>query len=443
MHTKKTLTLLVMLASSMAAARAQDIMNLSLAEAQQYALEHNYTMQNASLDVKKAEAEKWATITTMFPQVSAAFDYQNMCGYEMMMHMGPTEVGIPLNPSGTFGITASVALTAQQIMGSVIGKISQEMSDITRKKTVQTTTSGVKSVYVSILVMEDIVNLLDSSLANLISIESTTQATVDAGAAEQISADKVSVQVASLKSTINSNRRSLQMLYNSLLLQLGANVDTKLNLTTRLDEIMNIDEAARLTMNGFNLANNYDYQTLEKSEKLAKDQVTLAWLDFTPTLSAYYQYSYKTYFGKDEGFNMTPPNVVGANISLPLWKSGTRAANIKKAKIAYQEMLNSKQQAEDGLRVQYNQLCYDLITAIETYQIQKKNLDVTMRVMRNTTEKFRYGHASNLDITTASTDIITAQSNYVQAVMSVLNAQVSLENLLGETPEKNNSQITE
>ncbi|MBQ3580596.1 MAG: TolC family protein [Bacteroidales bacterium] len=430
----KTKVLLIGLAMvcGVGAARGQETLNLSLEEAQQYAVEHNYTMQNATLDVKKAEADRWATITTMFPQVKASFDYQNMCGYEMVMHMGPAAVSIPLNPNGTFGVTASVALTAQQIMGSVIGKISQEMSDITRKKTIQTTMSNVKSVYVSILVMEDIVKLLDSSLVNLQSIESTTQASVDAGAAEQVSADKVSVQVASLRSTINSNKRSLQMLYNTLLLQLGADVNSKLVLTTPLDNIMNVDKAAQLTMNGFNIENNYDYQTLVQSEKIAKDQVTLAWLDFTPTLSAYYQYSYKTYFGKDEGMNMTPPNVIGANISLPLWKSGTRVASIKKAKIEYREMLNSKKQAEDGLQVQYNQLCYDLITAIETYRIQKENLDVTMRVMKNVSEKFKYGHASNLEVTTASTDIITAQSNYIQAVMSVLNAQVSLENLLGD-----------
>ena len=426
----KTKVLLIGLAMvcGVSVARGQETMNLSLEEAQQYAVEHNYAMQNATLDVKKAEAEKWTTITTMFPQVKASFDYQNMCGYEMNFGV----MNIPMNPYGTLGITASVALTAQQIMGSVIGKISQDMSDITRKKTMQTTMSNVKSVYVSILVMEDIVKLLDSSLVNLQSIESTTQASVDAGAAEQVSADKVSVQVASLKSTINSNKRSLQVLYNTLLLQLGADVNSKLVLTTPLDNIMNVDEAARLTMNGFNMENNYDYQTLVQSEKIAKDQVTLAWLDFAPTLSAYYQYSYKTYFGKDEGMNMTPPNVVGAGISVPLWKSGNRVASIKKAKIEYREMLNSKKQAEDGLQVQFNQLCYDLITAIETYRIQKENLDVTMRVMKNVSEKFKYGHASNLEVTTASTDIITAQSNYIQAVMSVLNAQVSLENLLGE-----------
>ena len=95
-------------------------------------------------------------------------------------------------------------------------------------------------------------------------------------------------------------------------------------------------------------------------------------------------------------------------------------------------MLNSRRQAEDALRVQYSQLCYDLVNAMESYQIQKENLDVTKRVFDNTAEKFKFGHASNLEVTNASTDIITAQSNYIQAVMSVLSAQVALENLMGK-----------
>ncbi len=158
----------------------------------------------------------------------------------------------------------------------------------------------------------------------------------------------------------------------------------------------------------------------------------MSYMDFTPTLTAFYQYSAKTYFGKDQGFNMTPPNMIGASISLPLFSSGQRYAKVKAAQIDYTEALNSKQQAEDGLHVQYNQLCYDLVNAIETYQIQKDNLEVTKRVFDNTTEKFKYGHASNLEVTNASTDIITAQSNYIQAVMSVVSAEVALENLLGK-----------
>lgn len=444
-----------------ATAQESPTLRLSLEEAQQYAVEHNYTLQNASLDVKKSEYSKWQTLSTMLPQVKASFDYQNMCGYEMVMGGGsgfssmmPDSITIgemtvplsipqsgqsessgthiPMNPNGTLGITASVAVTGTQIVGVVLNKLAAQMTDISYKQSEQTTRSQVRSVYVSILVMEDIVDLLDSSLANMQSLEETTKESVRVGAAEQITADKLSVQVASLRNSINSNRRSLQMLYNSLILQLGADVNSKIVLTTPLDHVLDINYLGQLALGGFNIEDNYNYQLLQQNEKMAKNNLTMAYMDFTPTLSAYYQYSAKTYFGEDAGFNMTPPNMVGASISVPLFTSGTRYAKVKAAKIDYMEALNSKQQAEDGLRVQYNQLCFDLVNAIETYQIQKANLDVTKRVFDNTSEKFKYGHASNLEVTNASTDMITAQSNYIQAVMSVVSAQVALENLLGK-----------
>lgn len=440
-------------------AQESPTLRLSLKEAQDYAVEHNYTMQNASLEVKKAEASRWQAISSMLPQVKASFDYQNMCGYEMnfgsrsmgsampdSVTIGGTTMplsfiynntsdnnsssGIPMNPSGTLGITASVALTGAQIVSTMLSKVAIDMADISRQETEQSTRSDVKSVYTSILVMEQTVGLLDSSLANMQQLLTITQESVRAGAAEQIQADKLSVQVASLRNSINSTRRSLALLYNTLLLQLGADVNSHIELSTTIDDIINVEAAAQLTLGGFNVENNFNYQLLQQSEKLSKQQLTLAWMDFTPTLSAYYQYSYKTYFGKDEGFNMTPPNMVGASVSLPLFQSGSRMAKIKSAKIDYQETQNSRRQAEDALRVQYNQLCYDLTSAIESYQIQKENLDVTRRVFLNTSEKFKYGHASNLEVTNASTDIITAQSNYIQAFMSVVTAQVALENLL-------------
>lgn len=428
---KKTLTLALMGMALLVPVRleAQEQLSLSLKDAQDYALNYNYTLQNAALDVQKAQAAKWETLSSMLPQVSGKFDYQNMCGYEMSFG----GMSIPLNPNGSLGVTASMAVTAQQVMGTLMSGISKQMADITHKKTVQTTLSNVKNVYVSILVMEDIVSLLDSSLANMESLERTTQASVAVGAAEQVDADKLSVQVAQMRNTIASNRRSLKMLYNSMLLQLGADVNSRLVLTTKLDEILNIDQVAQLALGGFDIEKNYDYQMLQQSEKLSADQLTMAWLGFTPTLSVFYQYSYKTYFGKSEGMNMTPPNMVGASVSLPIFQTGTRIAKIKEAKISHQETLNSKKQAEDGLQVQFNQLCYDLASAIETYQIQKRNLEVTQRVLANVTEKYQYGRASNLEVTNASTDIISAQSNYIQAVMSVLNAETSLENLLGKT----------
>lgn len=420
--------LLVLLFTGGLNAQESVTLRLSFDEALRYAVDHNYSLRNAGLDVQKAEAARWEALSTMLPQVKAGFDYSNMLGYEM--NIGA--MSIPMNPYGTFGLTASVALTAQQVVSMMLSRVSKDMSDISYRQSLQQTHASVKNVYVSILVMEDVVGLLDSSLANMERLEKSTLESVRVGAAEQVAADKLSVQVASMRNSIQSNRRSLQMLYNSLILQLGAPVDTKIELTTRLDEMMDMNRLQQLLREDFRIEENYNYQLLEKNEIVSKDQLLLTWMGFLPTLSAYYQYNNKTYFGKSEGMNMTPPHMIGVSVSLPLWQSGTRAAKIKEAKISHEQVLNSRRQAEDALRVQYSQLCYDLVNAMESYQIQKENLDVTKRVFDNTAEKFKFGHASNLEVTNASTDIITAQSNYIQAVMSVLSAQVALENLMGK-----------
>ena len=319
------LTVVATACSLVATAQEGKVMRLSLDEAQKYAVEHNATMQNANLDIKKAELAKWKTLSSMLPQVKAGFDYQNMCGYEMHMGSGAMSISIPMDPNGTMSVTASVALTGAQIVGTMLQDIALQMTDITRQQSEQTTRSNVKNVYVSILVMEQTVDLLDSSLANLEQLAATSQASVDVGAAEQVDADKLQVQVASMKSSINSTRRSLQALRNSLLLQLGADVDASLDLTTSVDEILSVDQATQLLSHGFDITRNYSYQLLEQNEKMAKRNVTMAWMDFLPTLSAYYQYSNKVYFG-DEGMNMTPPNMIGASISLPIFSSGSRAA---------------------------------------------------------------------------------------------------------------------
>lgn len=406
--------------------KAQETLKLSVEEAEQYALEHNRTMKNASLDVKKAEVARWQTLSSMLPQASVGFSYQNYCGYELSMMGMP----IPMNPSGTLNATVSLALTGAQVVGTMLSNLSIEMSDITKQQTEQSIIKSVRSVYLSVLVMEQTVSLLDSSLVNLQNLEQTTINAVKAGAAEQVDADQISIQVNSMKNNINSTRRSLEMLYNSLQLQLGADINTKIELTGSLNNILNSDNIKSLLLESFDINKNYDYQLLKKSEKLTKRQVTMSWMDFLPTISVYYQYSKLSYFGKEEGFNMTPPNMIGASINLPIYSSGSRIAKVKEAKLEYEKMQNTVKTTEDALYVQERQLRYNLVSALENYENQCDNIEVSQRVFNNILNKYKYGMSSSLDVTNASNNLITAQSNYVQSVMTLLNAQIELETLM-------------
>lgn len=420
--------LFLLVAGGTLAAQESARLELSLEQAQQYALDNNRTLANAALDVQKSQATRWKTIASMLPQISAQGDYSNFLGYTMDFGT----MSIPMNPNGTLSVTAAVALSGAQVVAIQITKIAEHMADLSQKQSEQQVRDQVKTLYYSALVMEETVKLLEENLGNMEQLYNYTEASVKAGIAEQTDADQLLVQLATMQTTISSSRRSLEMVYNSMLLQLGLDVNTEIVLTDTIDGLLNLQTASELLTQDFNLENNYNWQLLNENVNLARKQVHSARWAYAPTLSAYYQYSAKTYFGKDEGMNMTPPNMVGASVSIPLFSSFSRLKAVKEAKFDYEKQLNTLADTEDALRVQHRQLCYNLKTAFETFNTQKQNIDVTQRVFNNISNKYEVGAASSLDLTNAGTNLISAQSSYVQALMELVNAQIALEELLNK-----------
>ena len=401
---------------------------VTLDEAKQYAVEHNRTVQNAGLSVKQAEAARWQSIASMLPQVSGTLGYTNMCGHEMMMAGMP----IPMNPTGELGIKATMTISGQQIVGSLISDLAKDMQDVAKAKTIQVIEANVTNVYVNILATQETVELLRKNMVNLESLYKMTENAVKVGAAEQIDADQLSVQVASMESAINTTDRTIEVLKSSLQLLLGVDASTEVVLSNKLDDILNVDEAMKLLSSELVLEENYDYALSKQQAELAKQQVTMKAMEYVPSITGFYQYSGKTYFGEAEGMNMTPPNTVGVTVSVPIWSSGVRAAGVTEKKLAYQAAQNTLADKEDQLRVSDRQYRYDLVSAYDNYEIQKRNIEVTQRVFDNMSKKFEYGYASSLDVTNTSTNLITAQQNYIQALTSMVNAHINLKNLLNK-----------
>ena len=401
-------------------------LNLSLTEAQDYAVETNRSLKNASLAVQKAYAQRWQTIASMLPQVDMSWSFQSMMGYEMVL--GGMPIAMPDN--GTLGVTAAVGINGQAIVGALLNNIAIDMQKLSLEISEDNLRANVKSSYASVLVLEDVVRLLDVSLKNIEELAAMTQRSVEVGAAEQTTADQIKVRVNTLKNNINANKRSTQLAINALKVLLNVPVETELVLTSQLQDMLSAEAILRLLGQDFVLENNLSYQTLAKNVELAKTNVHMAGWAYGPTLAVGYQYSEKSYFGEKAGFNMTPPNALSVSVSMPLWSSGKRAAGVVEKKIALEEARNTFAETTDNLGIQNEQLRYNLQNAYETYTNEQENMSVTQRVFDNTSLKFQQGVASNLDLVNASNDLITAQSSYVQAVLTLVNAQVELEKFL-------------
>lgn len=404
-------------------------LSLTMQEAQQYAIRQNRTLQNASLAIKEARAQRWQTIAAMLPTVDASGTYTDYLGYSATMSMMGNEVKITMPNVAAFNLSASVGVNGQGVIGVLLNNIAIDMQDISREKTEDELRANVTQSYMSVLVLEDIVQLMDSSLKNVHKLASQTQAMADAGAVEQTQADQLKVRVNQLQNNLNANRRNLQIAYDALSVLLNIDANTQLRLTNTLDQILNADEILASILSPFQINNNRDYQLLRKNVELAHKNVDMAAWAFGPTLSLAYQYTYQYYF-QEGGMRMTPPNLLQVTLRVPIFSSGKRTAGVIEKKLALQEAQNTLDETTDNLGIQYRNLRYTLANAYETYMTEKENIDVTQRVFAQTTNKYNWGAASSLELTNASNDLITAQSSYVSAVLNLVNAQVELDKFL-------------
>lgn len=330
---------------------APKVLTLSLSEAQEYAVKQNRTLKNASLAVQEAYAQRWQTIAALLPSVDGNYSYSNYLGYSATMSMMGRDVEINMPNVGAFGVTAAIGLNGQGVVGILLNNIAIQMKKLAAEQSENQLRGSVRTSYVSVLALQSIAGLLDSSLVNIQELERMTQHAVDAGAAEQTAADQIRVRVNTIKNSINAQRRNIELATNSLKVLLDVPVETELVLTDHIDAALSPESVLELLGANFAMENNLNYQMLQKQVELAKKNVHMAGWAYGPTVSLAYNYTNQQYYGEG-GMRMTPPNVVQVTVRMPLWSSGKRAAGVVEKKIALEEAKNTLSETTENLEIQ-------------------------------------------------------------------------------------------
>ena len=245
--------------------------------------------------------------------------------------------------------------------------------------------------------------------------------------AEVTDVDQMAVQVSYLENSAKSAERQIELAYNLLRLQLGAEVDTELKLTDDLDAILLRVNIEATLAEDLDLDKNMDYRVMTKQQLLSQKQVDLEKMNYLPTISGFYSRTQKLL---KPDFDMTPPNLVGLQMNIPIFSSGSRKAKVEQAKINYETTLNNKSLLTDQILMQEKQYRFNLRSGMEQYQSQKENVEVSKRVYNSINLKYRQGLVSSLDLTTANNNYLQAQSAYISSMVQLLNAALDLHKLL-------------
>lgn len=420
-------------------AQMPSVMQLSLAEAQDYAVANNLTVQSARYDIESSRLAVWETISSALPSLAATGSITDnlkltttLLPGEMMGMPGekiPVSFGSKYNSSGS--LQASMVLfNAPLIVAIQTTKLAQQLSQKNLLKSELDIKESVASTYFLILISERSLEIVDDNLEDLRKTLLSTQAMVDVGMAQSTDVDQLSTNIVAVEASRASMLTTIEINFNMLRFLLGVDLNTQIELTQSIDDIMAQIDVDLLQRTAFDYTTHIDYQLLSDQEKMSELSLKSAKAAVLPTLSGFYNVGTNGMGDKLNNLKWFDNSMLGAQLSVPIFASGQRYTKIKEAKVALDKVRNSKQLVTDQLLMQEKQLRFNLETANVQYEAQKFNIEVAKRVYQNTNNKYEQGMASSLELTQANMQYMTAESNYIQSLMSLFTAKVALDKLM-------------
>lgn len=406
--------------------QAQNQLVLSVDSAIQFALMHNKTLINSQFAIENSNQKYKESVSYWLPQVSAAVDYSNFLGAEASLQLNPMAppAVIEFNPTSNFKATATqIIFNGSVYVGIQLAQLAKDLSTQTYKKDELTVKEQTIQAYYIILVSERIMDIINKNIENAQQIYEKTNNLAKAGMIEETEAKKLSVMVTTVQNAKKSTERQIELGYNLLLLQLGLESDTSIKLTTGIDEISSKYIISKEGSETFNIQNNLDYKLIELQSKISKKAIDLKKVNYLPSLVSFYSHTEKI---EKAAFDMTPKNVLGLTLNIPIFSSGQRCAQLNQARITYKITENSKALVKQQLTLQEKQLRYNYKNLYEQYINQKENAEVAKEILEKMNIKYQQGLVSSLELTSANSTYLTAETNLTSIMLELLNAELAL-----------------
>ncbi len=425
-----------------AIAQSPGLHNFSVQQCIDYAVKNNVQVKNALLAVKMQQQQNRDITSAALPNLSGSFgvtDYLKIPTTLIPAQFfgGPAGTYEPVQFGTKYNSSANLQLQQLLFDGQVfVGLQARAASMEFQEKNVEVTQEVIKAnvykIYYQLAVSKTQINLLDANIERLKKLQHEVTVMYNNGFSEKLDIDKINVQIANLETQKQKALNSIQIGYLGLKTLMGMPIKDSLTLT---DEISYDNIKTGLADTGYQYTDRKEFQYLNIAKKLNEYNIKRYKLSYYPSIAFTSVFSKQAFrsqfdiFGKGDWFTTS---FVGLNISVPIFDGFSKDSKIKQAKISLLQTNNQLDNLKLTIDNEVQQAKLNFETAINTLNFQKKNMDLAESVYNQTKRKLETGTGSNIEITTAQTDLITAQTNYIGAMYDAVIAKVDYNKAIGK-----------
>jgi len=463
------------------AQQTQGGQTFTLEQCIEYALQNSSSVQNAVLDERIADARVKETRGIGLPQVDASISVQHnqklprfFSQYNADQEGGFIDLsGVPgiqsgdvvalqnffqLKSAGNAGVSVTqILFNGSYLVGLQAANAYRELASKSSLNTRENVIEAVTKAYYLVLINKDRLRLADANIQRIDSLLKTTRALNENGFAESIDVDRIQVTYNNLKIARDNFYNVQDVAVQLLKFQMNYPMADAINVQGDISEL-EVDEKLLMDYNlNWDYSMRSDYRVLEMTRKLSALDLKNKYAEGLPSLVAFANLGYSTQSPNIGGLFKTESSIedlgsigpdkwysfssFGVSLNVPIFSGLQRTYRVQQAKLSLQKNENNLNSLKSAIDLQMKNTSLTYQNSLNTLKAQRENKVLADNVAKVTKIKWEQGVGSNLEVIDAENSLVTAQSNYYDALYTALSAKIELDKAFGrlnvETKQEN------
>ena len=415
------------------AAHAQ---TMTLQQCIETAMSNNKSLKVGRNNLQLGELRQQEAKSNLLPKATASADYKFFTNlpYQFM----PLSTFNPTAPEGQykeaqFGVPHNLGANVQlamplynpQIKTGVKGaEIAAEMGDLQVEKSEEQVIFEVTNLYYNAQILQHQILFVDSNLVNVSRLLANMQLLRAQGLAKGTDVSKIELQQAQLQTQRHQLEGKLVQVLNGLNFFMGRDLNTPLTIPKEIEKGGG---------ENYPISPSVDARMAQVQNRLLVNELEMLKKSKLPTVSIVANYGL-TGFGylkqPDPFFKVFPIGFIGAQATYPIWNKTTRL------KIAQKEVEVGSSRLQSELITAQSNL--QIANAILQKNVAQQNIPALQQqitwansVYQQTLVQHQQGTATVTDILLADNALREAQTNYLNALIERLKADLELKKASG------------
>lgn len=438
----RIITLLgLLLISNLATAQS---LSLSLAEAQQMAIDSSYATRFARYNTEKKRKEVKEVLANGFPQINGTAELQNFLKIPTQLvpaeffggeqgEFAEIQFGTKYNFNA--GISASqLIFDGTYLVGLKASKTVVELTLNQELKTEQDIKFNVAEAYHTVLLGIENLNILQENLDNIQKTLDDTRALYETGLTEEQDVDQLQLNRNQIQINIDRTQQFLDVARKTLNFIIGLDLNREIILTDNIENLAQMSNDQKYLESQPQLFTHPDYLIAKTNLEIQDLTIRGQKAAYYPSLSGFFNYQQSAQRNEfnflDTDRDWYPTSIVGLRLNVPIWSSFQRRSRVQQAEISFEQSVMQLQQTEENLKLGIDRARSNYLNALKTWENQKESIALARRINEKTNIKYSEGIATSFELNVAESQLLNEQTKYIQAAMDLLTAKQNLDRAL-------------